>query len=406
MRWAKQHGASDIVLGGASMGGSIVASYLRHSPDADEVQSVVLDSPMLNFRDTIAYGARDVRIPPGLSLPSTLTWSAEELASLRYDVDWRATDYTSKPDWVRGPVLIVHGTRDDTVPISTSRDCSRTTSARCSWWRCAVPTTSSPGTSTPTPTTGPSRSSSSGRSADRSGAPDMPALDRARHRVAAGVRGVRAHLTAEGQHAGQPADRHRPEHGHQQGRGLVGGQVSGIRGEPAVACWRKASGARKATTASPTRTIRPPCSMKTRASTASPTGLARQSSTPGASVRETFGQQRPPAERVDDAPTRLPDLPPEQTAREAATPTTADTSRSAPDAAVPGGVRQRRHPGQAHQPGAGADRGAQRRRALTPEHACIARDRWIVRLACSSSGTAARSSSVYGRASSPTSHVA
>ena len=128
VRWAKQHGASDIVLGGASMGGSIVASYLRHSPDADEVQSVVLDSPMLNFRDTIAYGARDVRIPPGLSLPSTLTWSAEELASLRYDVDWRATDYTSKPDWVRGPVLIVHGTRDDTVPISTSRLLAHTSS--------------------------------------------------------------------------------------------------------------------------------------------------------------------------------------------------------------------------------------------------------------------------------------
>ncbi len=122
VRWAKQHGASDIVLGGASMGGSIVASYLRHSSDADQVQAVVLDSPMLNLRDTIAYGARDVRIPPGLPLPSTLTWSAEEIASLRYDVDWGATDYTSKPDWVRSPVLVVHGTRDDTVPLATSRE--------------------------------------------------------------------------------------------------------------------------------------------------------------------------------------------------------------------------------------------------------------------------------------------
>jgi fermentation-respiration switch protein FrsA (DUF1100 family) len=44
------------------------------------------------------------------------------LASLRYGVDWGATDYVSDPDWVRGPVLIVHGTRDDTVPIATSEE--------------------------------------------------------------------------------------------------------------------------------------------------------------------------------------------------------------------------------------------------------------------------------------------
>lgn len=122
VRWAKQQGASDIVLGGASMGGAIIASYLRHSRDADQVQSVVLDAPMLNFRDTIAWGAEQLRLPTaGLPIPGSLTWIAEEIASLRYDVDWGATDYTGKLDWVRGPVLIIHGTVDDTVPISTSR---------------------------------------------------------------------------------------------------------------------------------------------------------------------------------------------------------------------------------------------------------------------------------------------
>ena len=65
---------------------------------------------------------------PGLPLPSTLTWSAEELASLRYGVDWGATDYTSDPDWVRGPVLIMHGTRDDTVPVATSEELSHKSS--------------------------------------------------------------------------------------------------------------------------------------------------------------------------------------------------------------------------------------------------------------------------------------
>jgi hypothetical protein len=67
-------------------------------------------------------------------------------------------DYISDPDWVRGPVLIVHGTRDDTVPIATSEELAHR-SRDVSSTRCAEPTTWSRGTWTPRPTTGPSPAS-------------------------------------------------------------------------------------------------------------------------------------------------------------------------------------------------------------------------------------------------------
>lgn len=122
LRWARQHGASAFVLGGASMGGGIVASYLRRTGHPGRVRAVVLDAPMLNLRDTIGYAASRRGLPGiGLPIPGTLTWTAEEIAAARYGVSWGQVDYTSKPDWVRSPTLVLHGTLDDTVPIATSR---------------------------------------------------------------------------------------------------------------------------------------------------------------------------------------------------------------------------------------------------------------------------------------------
>ena len=56
VRHAEQQGAEDVVLVGASMGGGIIASYLLHRPDAP-VAGLVLDAPMLDFGETVSYGA-------------------------------------------------------------------------------------------------------------------------------------------------------------------------------------------------------------------------------------------------------------------------------------------------------------------------------------------------------------
>lgn len=121
IEYARSQGATDLVLGGSSMGGAIVAAYLRNVEDRT-VRAVVMDSPMLDLESTIEFGA-DQRTLPGTPwpIPRTLVWTAELFASWRYDLDLDAVDYLSPVDWVIAPVLVQHGVEDRTVPISTSR---------------------------------------------------------------------------------------------------------------------------------------------------------------------------------------------------------------------------------------------------------------------------------------------
>jgi uncharacterized protein len=121
VRWALTHGGRHIVLAGPSMGGGIVAAFLEHSPLAPKVMRVVLDAPMLDLQATVAYGASQRSMPvTGGNIPAPLVWTAETIASGRFGVDWSATDYLSNVSWLQVPALVVHGTDDTTVPISTS----------------------------------------------------------------------------------------------------------------------------------------------------------------------------------------------------------------------------------------------------------------------------------------------
>ncbi len=120
---ARSQGAEHVVLGGASMGGGIVASYLEHTDEAKGfVAGVILDAPMLDLTSTVEWGAAQEKLPLGLSLPGALTWTAERIAGVRYDLDWDAVDYLDDTSWVQEPVLVLHGDDDRTVPLATSRE--------------------------------------------------------------------------------------------------------------------------------------------------------------------------------------------------------------------------------------------------------------------------------------------
>ncbi|HEV2087572.1 MAG TPA: hypothetical protein VGR21_04595 [Cryptosporangiaceae bacterium] len=123
--YALAQGARRVVLFGWSMGGGIVASFLEHSPRANRVTGVVLDSPMLDFRRTVEYGASQRDLPVvGLPVPPPLTTVATAIAGWRYDIAWDRIDYLDG-GWLRVPTLIYHGTADLTVPIATSDDLAR-----------------------------------------------------------------------------------------------------------------------------------------------------------------------------------------------------------------------------------------------------------------------------------------
>jgi pimeloyl-ACP methyl ester carboxylesterase len=125
VRYALDHGAQHVVLAGFSMGGGIVASFMEHSALTASVTGLVLDAPMLNFRQTVDFGASQRQLPGvGTPIPRPLTWTAETVAGLRFGIDWKRIDYLGGR-WLRVPTLLFHGTADKTVPITTSDGLTR-----------------------------------------------------------------------------------------------------------------------------------------------------------------------------------------------------------------------------------------------------------------------------------------
>ena len=120
--FARSEGAEQLVLGGLSTGAAIVMSFLERSDRADGVVGVVFDSPNIDFGTTVNHNAARRKLPVvGLPVPSSLTWVAKTIGSLRFGVDWDEINYVSRVEHLDAPILIVHGTEDLSVPIETSR---------------------------------------------------------------------------------------------------------------------------------------------------------------------------------------------------------------------------------------------------------------------------------------------
>lgn len=120
VRWSLAHGARSVVLVGQSMGGGVVAAFLKHSPLAPKVARVVLDAPMLDLHAAVDYQVVRHSTPMIGRLLAPLVWTAERIASVRFGVDWSATAYLDETTWLKVPVLITHGDDDIRVPVSIS----------------------------------------------------------------------------------------------------------------------------------------------------------------------------------------------------------------------------------------------------------------------------------------------
>ena len=120
--YATSRGAEKIILFGYSTGAAHILSYLYRTPESPVV-AAVFDSPNIDFEAAVNLGASQRDLPlVGLPLPGTLLWTAKKLSSFRFGVDWGATDYVSQASDLRVPVLIFHGTEDETVPLATSQE--------------------------------------------------------------------------------------------------------------------------------------------------------------------------------------------------------------------------------------------------------------------------------------------
>ena len=110
-------GARQVVLVGFSMGGTIIAEFLWRSPLADQVAGVVLDAPVMDWSAVVARGARREGGVAPLLAPV-----AKGMVTLRTGFSWRETGAGAWRTQFRRrvPVLLFHGTADETVPMATS----------------------------------------------------------------------------------------------------------------------------------------------------------------------------------------------------------------------------------------------------------------------------------------------
>lgn len=106
-------GARDVVLVGYSMGGAIVGNYLR-TVGSENVAGVVYDSPALSWPDILVFQARLRNLP---ALGATV---AASVVRARTGINVWAMDQVARAGDLDVPVLLVHGSGDPTVPVTSS----------------------------------------------------------------------------------------------------------------------------------------------------------------------------------------------------------------------------------------------------------------------------------------------
>jgi hypothetical protein len=130
-RYALAHGATHLVLIGASMGGAIVTQFMQRSALARDVLGLILDAPALDWKAILSFNAKE------MGLPSFAATPVEWMIGARIDANWNLLDALRHPDAFHLPILLFHGTEDETVPIATSNAFARELKGWVTYYRVA-----------------------------------------------------------------------------------------------------------------------------------------------------------------------------------------------------------------------------------------------------------------------------
>ncbi|MFD9726111.1 alpha/beta hydrolase [Streptomyces sp. NPDC059072] len=115
IRYALRYGARRVILHGWSTGATMALHAAERSALADRISGLVLDSPVLDWHETLRRLAVARRTPAPV-VPLAV-WAAEGRAGLRADRRPPGSD----PGALRIPVLIFHGPDDTIAPWEPSR---------------------------------------------------------------------------------------------------------------------------------------------------------------------------------------------------------------------------------------------------------------------------------------------
>jgi dipeptidyl aminopeptidase/acylaminoacyl peptidase len=124
LRYAAANGARSIVLMGWSMGGAVVLQTITRSTALDLVRGVVLESPVIDWIDTLQYQANLLRLPDPIAQGAMrligATWSGP-ITGQAAAIDLASMNFVSRAADLSLPTLILHSDDDGFVPSTASR---------------------------------------------------------------------------------------------------------------------------------------------------------------------------------------------------------------------------------------------------------------------------------------------
>ncbi len=118
-------GASDVQLFGWSMGGAAVLQTVDRSALADHVSRIVLDSPVINWRNVLAFQAGLNRVPAVVGrLGQSLMHGPlhRGVLGLHEPIDLARADWVARAAELTLPILLIHSVDDDFVPFGPSAE--------------------------------------------------------------------------------------------------------------------------------------------------------------------------------------------------------------------------------------------------------------------------------------------
>lgn len=118
LRWAADNGYKRVILFGFSMGGNIALSVLRpkFEPYPLPIVGVMLDSPALDWRDTIRWQGQRFGLPKFLA--KHVGHFTQWVVTRRSGQDFDSVDQIAAAPRFKLPILLWHGTRDRTIPLA------------------------------------------------------------------------------------------------------------------------------------------------------------------------------------------------------------------------------------------------------------------------------------------------
>lgn len=122
--YAANHGATDVVLMGWSMGGATVLQAVTRSQAASVVSGIVLESPVVDWLTALRHQGRGLGVANpfrhGVFVLLTRKWGGRFTGQLQ-PIDLARLNFVARAADLSVPILILHSADDQRIPATASR---------------------------------------------------------------------------------------------------------------------------------------------------------------------------------------------------------------------------------------------------------------------------------------------